>query len=209
MTLDIHITSDFICPWCYVGEARLQRAITELGLDDQVNLIWHPFELNPDMPPEGMDRKVYRSLKFGSWSRSQAMDRQTVAAAANDGLDFDYGRIERTPNTFQAHRLSAFAASHGLQTKAVTATLTAYFRDGRDIGDRTVLVEIGRETGLPGDALDAFLQSDDGAADLRRTIDAASVRSVPTFVIGDTVVGGAQPVETFVRILADAVKHAA
>ena len=157
MQIQINVTSDFICPWCYIGEKRLARAIESLPAEIDVPLQWLPFELNPDMPLEGMDRRIYRSRKFESWERSQAMDTQTVLAGRGDGTNFDYRAIERTPNTFFAHRVSWLAQREGKQRAFVEAGLKGYFTQGRDIGSKDVLAEIagevrsrsGRRRGLP------------------------------------------------------------
>ncbi len=105
MRVTVTITSDFICPWCFIGERRLEKTIATLPPEVQVDLQWRPFELNHDMPVEGMDRMVYRSAKFGSWERSQAMDAEVEAVGKVNGIEFAYDRITRTPNTFAAHRL--------------------------------------------------------------------------------------------------------
>jgi predicted DsbA family dithiol-disulfide isomerase len=128
MQTQINVTSAFICPWCYIGEKRLARAIESLPAGGiAVQLQWLPFELNPDMPLEGMDRRTYRSRKFGSWEHSQTMDAQTVLSGKGDGAIFDYGAIERTPNTFFAHRVSWLAQREGKQRAFVEAALKGYF----------------------------------------------------------------------------------
>jgi hypothetical protein len=148
MQIHIDVTSDFICPWCYIGEKRLTQAIASLPVGIDVQLHWLPFELNPDMPTEGMDRRACRSRKFGSWERSQAMDAQTVLSGKGDGATFAYDAITRTPNTFLAHRVSWLRAAFGDQSyhqaKTLvkidqdpdTGTATAHFEDGsREAGD--------------------------------------------------------------------------
>jgi predicted DsbA family dithiol-disulfide isomerase len=111
MTLTIEITSDFICPWCLVAETRLNRAIAQLDPPVAIAQIWYPYELNPTMPKAGMDRKVYRTGKFGSWEYSQQLDAQTIQATKDDGINFRYDLINKTPNTLKAHRLTWLAAS--------------------------------------------------------------------------------------------------
>jgi predicted DsbA family dithiol-disulfide isomerase len=113
MSIAVAVTSDFICPWCLVGERRLTKAISTPPKGIEVDIEWKPFELNPNMPVEGMDRRLYRSLKFGSWERSRMLDAQTVEAAKGDSVAFDYAAIEKTPNTFRAHRLMRLAESYG------------------------------------------------------------------------------------------------
>jgi predicted DsbA family dithiol-disulfide isomerase len=208
MQNQIRVTSDFVCPWCYIGEKRLARAIERLPTGIDVQLQWLPFELNPDMPPDGMDRRSYRSRKFGSWERSQAMDAQTVLAGRDDGATFDYEAIKRTPNTFRAHRVSWLAQREGKQRAFVESVFQAYFAHGRDIGSEGVLAEIASGIGLDRDAVAALLSSDDGVESVRaleRTALERGVRGVPYFDIGGTTIVGAQPAETIRKTVIEAV----
>src|SRR5262249_48825456 len=132
MQIPIRVTSDFICPWCYIGEKRLVRAIEGIPTGIEIQLQWLPFELNPDMPREGMDRRTYLSRKFGSSERAQAIQAQTLLAGRGDGVSFNYEAIRRTPNTFLAHRVSWLAQGEGRQRAFVEATLEAYFVHGHD-----------------------------------------------------------------------------
>ncbi len=200
MSIPVTIISDFICPWCLIGERRLAKAIEALPDDLTVELDWKPFELNPTMPREGMNRRLYRSLKFGSWERSSMLDAQTVAAAKGDDVAFDYEAMEKTPNTFAAHRLMQLAQRHGLAPRLAGALLSAYFEQGRDIGDPATLTEIAAEQGLDRAEAAAFLAGDEGASEVRASEEAqaaAGLRSVPAFVIGGEVITGAQSVATF------------
>src|SRR2546425_13026977 len=108
MTLTIDVTSDAICPWCYIGKRRLEKAVAAFGRE-QVRVRWHPFQLNPRMPKGGMNRKEYRTAKFGSWERSLGLDAQVQAVGAAEGIAFAFDRIERTANTLAAHRLIGLA----------------------------------------------------------------------------------------------------
>lgn len=206
MVIPISVTSDFICPWCYIGEKRLARAIGLLPTGIDVQLQWLPFELNPDMPPEGMDRRIYLSRKFGSWEHGQAIQARTVLAGRDDGATFDYEAIKRTPNTFLAHRASYLAQREGRQRAFVEAVLQAYFVHGRDIGSKAVLTEIASEIGLDRDAVVAFLSSDEGAESVRALEHAAlarGVQGVPYFDIGGTPIVGAQPAETILKAITE------
>jgi predicted DsbA family dithiol-disulfide isomerase len=212
MQNQISVTSDFVCPWCYIGEKRLARAIERLPTGIDVQLQWLPFELNPDMPTDGMDRRSYRSRKFGSWERSQAMDAQTVLAGRDDGATFDYEAIKRTPNTFLAHRVSWLAQREGKQRAFVEAAFQAYFAHGRDIGSEGILAEIASGIGLDRDAVAAFLSSDDGVESVRaleRTALERGVRGVPYFDIGGTTIVGARPAETILQTVIEAVDRLA
>ena len=206
MQIQINVTSDFICPWCYIGEKRLARAIAHLPPGIDVRLQWLPFELNPDMPPGGMDRRTYLSRKFGSWERVQAMQAEIVRAGRDDGATFDYEAIKRTPNTFLAHRVSWLAQREGRQRDFVEAALQAYFTHGRDIGSKTVLAEIAGGVGLDRDGVEAFLSSDEGVESVRaleRTALEGGIEGVPYFDIDGTVIVGAQPAETILQTIVE------
>ena len=207
MPITVKMTSDFICPWCLIGERRLFRAVDSLPEGIRVEVAWLPFELNPDMPREGMDRRTYRARKFGSWERSQALDAQTVAAAQAEDIRFDYDRIARTPNTFAAHRLSWLAAREGRQRAVVEGLLDGYFGRGRDIGDPEVLARIAGEAGLDPARVRRFLAEEEGAAAVRAleaSARRAGVQGVPQFDIDGTAVKGALRWELLRRALLDA-----
>ncbi|WP_267221397.1 DsbA family oxidoreductase [Dyella silvae] len=208
MTLTITITSDFICPWCLVGERRLERALATLPDHVTVERHWRPFELNPDMPAAGMDRKAYRTIKFGSWERSQALDSQTVNAAKGDGVAFNYAAIAKTPNTLLAHRLMWLAGKEGRANALATAIFSAYFEQGRDIGDIGTLADVATETGMDRAKIVAFLAGDEGTAEVSEAEQAAHAqrtRGVPLFDIEGELISGAQPPEVFAAALQRAV----
>jgi predicted DsbA family dithiol-disulfide isomerase len=167
----------------------------------EVRVRWHPFRLNPAMPPEGMDRKGYRTAKFGSWERSQALDAQVAAAGEAEGIVFDFDRIGRTPNTLDAHRLIALAGEQGVQDAVVEALFRGYFTEGRDIGDRGTLVGLAAHSGLDRGRAESLLLGEEGLESLR-TAEAQSrrigVEGVPFFVInGEVAVSGAQGPQAF------------
>jgi predicted DsbA family dithiol-disulfide isomerase len=194
--LVVTVTHDFICPWCLVGERRLARAIASLPDPSAVRVRYRAYELNPGMPEEGLDRRQYRSAKFGSWEYSQMLDAKTVEAARGDGIAFAYDRIERTPNTRRAHRLMVLAEREGLAERLSDALLSAYFERGRDIGDLDMLRAIAGEVGLDRDEAEDFLVGEAGLEEvLADEAEAArsSVGGVPAIAIGDTVISGAQP----------------
>jgi predicted DsbA family dithiol-disulfide isomerase len=207
MSIAVSVTSDFICPWCLVGERRLTKAISTLPKGIEVDIEWKPFELNPNMPAEGMDRRLYRSLKFGSWERNRMLDAQT---AKRDSVAFDYAAIEKTPNTFRAHRLMRLAKSYGLATRTADALFSAYFEKGHDIGRVETLTDIAVEQGLERAEVAAFLASDEAGAEVRAAEEAhhsAGIRSVPSFNIGGEILSGAQSVETFETALRRAAER--
>lgn len=198
--LELSVVSDTICPWCYVGKRRIERAIEALAAEGlEISLRWLPFELNPEMPKAGMDRRTYRAAKFGSWERSQALDAQVAAEGAREGIAFRHDRITRTPNTRASHRLIWLAGEVGgsaLQNRVVEALFSAYFHEGRDIGDKAVLADIGTSAGLDEARVLALLDGDEGLGEVIMQEMAArslGVSGVPTVMAGDLVLfSGAQ-----------------
>jgi predicted DsbA family dithiol-disulfide isomerase len=185
-TLAIEVISDAICPWCWVAKRRLESALAALAPDITATVTWRPFELNPEMPKAGVDRRAYRSAKFGSWQRSQALDAQVAAAGRSDGLVFNHDKMERTPNTVDAHRLIRLAGQLGKQDVVVEGLFAAYFNEGRDIGDPTALADIGASAGLDRARILAMLASDEGQAEVQSELQRAvnlSVSGVPTVLV--------------------------
>jgi len=147
-SLVVDMVSDLICPWCFVAKRRVEKAAAILG--KTVEIHWLPFELNADMPVDGLDRRVYRSAKFGSWEESQRLDARVAAAGAEVGIAFRHDRIKRTPNTLRGHVLLAAALRQGLETQDWIAErlFQAYFVNGEDVGDPAVLLSIARKFGV-------------------------------------------------------------
>jgi predicted DsbA family dithiol-disulfide isomerase len=201
MTLTVDVTSDVICPWCFIGKRRLEKAIAANG--EPVTVQWHAFQLNPTMPREGTSRKEYRIRKFGSWERSMQLDANIVATGKDEGILFDFDRMERTPNTVDAHRLIWVADKEGVQDAVVEALFLAYFTDGRDICNRQTLIDVIAAAGLDRAKAEAVLDGDEGieaindaGAEARRL----RVDSVPFFVVnGKITLSGAQQPDTFLE----------
>jgi predicted DsbA family dithiol-disulfide isomerase len=210
--LNIEVTYDFICPWCWIGEEKLKQAISEANAGSQTKLAFVPYELNPGMPVEGLDRKEYRSAKFGSWARSQAMDAQVAEAGRQVGLEFNHALAKRTPSTLAAHRLVWVLQQRHDVTALVVAIFHAYFSAGRDIGDVTVLTGIAVAAGYKRDKVEAFFASNGGVEEVRaleaRAIE-QGINSVPSVKIGDDIISGAQSVALFRVTLEDALKRSA
>ncbi|NER80604.1 MAG: DsbA family oxidoreductase [Leptolyngbya sp. SIO1D8] len=209
MSLTITITSDFICPWCYVAETRLKQALTQLKPDMEVEWSWHPFELNPAMPSAGIDRKTYRAKKFGSWEYSQLLDAKTIQATQNDDIGFRYDLIKITPNTLKAHRLTWFAAQQSRATAMAERVFKAYFTEGQDITDISVLTQIAVEVGLERDTIHSFLTSDTGVQEVRELAQKAiaeGIHEVPHIRIHEQVLSGAQPSEVYFTALQNALQ---
>src|SRR3954452_12747741 len=157
MPLTVDVISDVICPWCYIGKRRLGKAVAALAGREPVRVRWHPFQLNPHMPREGVSRKEYRTAKFGSWERSLALDAQVAEAGRGEGILFDYARVMRTPNTLDAHRLIGLADTEGVQDAVVEVVFRAYFTEGRDISRTGVLLDVVAEAGLERKRAETFL----------------------------------------------------
>lgn len=210
--LAIEVISDAICPWCWVGKRRLESALAALSPEITATVTWRPFELNPDMPKAGLDRRAYRSRKFGSWEHSQALDAQVAAAAKGDGLDFRHDRMERTPNTLDAHRLIWLAGHEDLQDAVVEGLFSAYFHEGRDVGAADVLIAVGAAAGFDAARVSAMLASDEGVNEVAAELDRASglrVSGVPTVVVnGRPLFSGAIRAELIEAHLREAASHA-
>jgi predicted DsbA family dithiol-disulfide isomerase len=195
-TLSIDIVSDAICPWCYVAKRQFERAAARLPTDVKLSVRWKPFELNPDMPPEGLDRVAYRSRKFGSWEHSQKLDAQVTAAAAQAGLTMRHDLMARTPNTFNAHRLIWLGEKEGVQDVVVEALFSAYFVEGRDVGDKAVLTDIAVAAGINRERAQSFLAGAEGSDEVSEAelvSQRGDLNGVPTFIInGKPAFAGAQ-----------------
>lgn len=203
----IDIISDAICPWCYVGKRQLERALPMLadeGMRFEVH--WHPYQLNPDMPTEGVDRAEYRRMKFGDPARVREIDARVGQAFAGVGLEFRPDLMLRTPNTVAAHRVIWQAGRAGVQDAVVEALFRAYFTEGRDIGDAAVLDAVALGAGLQGVA--AFLAGDEGRDEVLGEDAAArraSIDGVPCFTMqGHVLFSGAMPAETMAEAFARA-----
>ncbi len=193
----IDVISDVICPWCFIGKRRLEKAIA--AVDQPVKVRWLPFQLNPQMPKEGISRREYRIKKFGSWERSQELDAQVVAAGLAEGIQFAFDKIERTPNTLDAHRLIWLADQQNVQDAVVEALFRAYFTEGRDISNLGILLDVVVEAGLDRGVAEAVLNSDD-AMDAFKEARQFRVDGVPYFSInGKVMISGAQPAEVILE----------
>lgn len=201
----LDIISDPVCPWCYIGKAQLDRAEREAGTSPFAR-VWRPFQLNPDMPREGMDRATYLAAKFGA-GRAEMFYRRIAEAAEAAGLSVDFARIRRTPNTLDAHRVIRWARADGAQDRVVDSLFRRYFRDGEDISDHAVLADAAAEAGmdaalvadlLPGEADRAGVAAEDAEAR------GLGIGGVPTFIIGGRhVLSGAQDSAVWGRAIAE------
>ena len=196
----IDVISDVICPWCYIGKRQLERALDMLEKQQlRFTVAWHPFQLNPDMPREGVDRAQYRLAKFGSAERSRQLDERVTGAAANVGLDFHLDRLTRTPNTLNAHRVIRLAGQHGVQDGVVEALFEGYFCNGADLGDAEILADLAAKGGLDPKDVVAMLSGDDGlqsVIDGDRMARQCGIQGVPSFALdGHVLFSGAMPAD--------------
>ena len=212
--LPVTVYSDVICPWCYVGKRRLEAALS--AAPAEVQLSWLPFELNPDMPAEGITRAEYRMRKFGA-ERAAELDRSMTETGREVGIDFAFDRMERTPSTKLAHRLIWEAGRQGRQNEMVNRLFRAYFEEAQDIGEVTVLTKLAGEAGLDAAGVAQSLDSTeslDAVVELAEQGRSMGIQGVPFFILlGKYGVSGAQPPEfwreALPKIAAEAAKSAA
>lgn len=204
--IKLDIISDPICPWCFIGKTRLEKALAQEP-DHPFVIEWHPFQLNPDMPAAGMDRRDYLETKFGGKENAVRVYGEIEKHALEEGLNIDFAAIKRTPNTINAHRLIHWAGIEQKQNAVVDALFAAYFTEGRDIGDMDVLADIADSAGMDAAVVRKLLASNSDVEDIRNR-DAHSrqmgVNSVPTFIVANQhAVPGAQPADLWLRVIAD------
>ena len=208
--LVVDVVSDVVCPWCYIGKRRLEAAIAQWRESDPVLPIevrWHPFQLNPDLPPEGVDRKAYLEAKFGSPDRVKQVYERVSAAGRSVGIPFDFDAIGRQPNTLEVHRLIAWAQSRpeGDADALVEGTFRANFLEGRYLGDHGELVKLAQAAGYDPDDARAFLASDalkDVVAESDRRAREMGIGGVPFFIFdGKTAVSGAHEPATLIEAM--------
>ncbi|MGO9465184.1 MAG: DsbA family oxidoreductase [Isosphaeraceae bacterium] len=205
MYLAVDVISDVICPWCYIGKKRLEKAIAAFEGQHEVRVHWHAFQLNPTMPKEGINRKEYRIRKFGSWERSLELDAKVVAVGETEGIHFAFDQIERTPNTVDAHRLIWLADQQDCQDAVVEALFRAYFTEGRDISNRQTLIDVVTEAGLVRQLAEAMPNSQEGMAAINEA-ERHRVGGVPFFLINNEItLSGAQQPDAFLAAFREAI----
>jgi predicted DsbA family dithiol-disulfide isomerase len=207
--MKIDFVSDVVCPWCAIGLASLQVALSRLGLQAQMRI--QPFELNPDMGPEGEDIVEHLSRKYGISAEQIARNRQAIAARG-EAVGFRFGARDRTYNTFDAHRLLQWAGTEGRQLPLKTALLQAYHGDAENISDRGVLARIADEVGLDGARARQVLSSSEYADEVRereRFYQVQGISGVPAVIIDDRyLITGGQPPEVFEESLRQILEEA-
>lgn len=208
--IKLDIISDVACPWCYVGKSYLDRAL-EQRADHPFAVEWHPFQLNPDMPKGGMDRRTYMEMKFGDKDGAIRVHAPLLEHAEKAGVTFNLDRITRTPNSLDAHRLIHWAGLEGRQTPVVSSLFRAYWAEGRDIGDAGVLADIAAENGLDRAVIARLLEGDSDRAEIAARdahARARGVSGVPTFIIDNRyAVQGAQPTANWLGIIDETIEN--
>jgi predicted DsbA family dithiol-disulfide isomerase len=195
--MKIEVASDVVCPWCYIGKRRLEKALSLLNGEFEVEVSWLPFQLNPAMPKEGMPRAEYRKAKFGSLERSRSLDARVIAEGRSEGIEFAFDRIERTPNTAAAHQLIFLAKD---QNRVVDALFKAYFEEARDIGNPAVLAGIAAQCGVQG-----WPEEARDVSKLEEEVRGLGISAVPTFIFERrSGVSGAYPADALAQAMRDA-----
>ncbi|RTL50868.1 MAG: DsbA family oxidoreductase [Bradyrhizobiaceae bacterium] len=206
--LQIDVVSDVVCPWCYIGKHRLERAL-ELVKDVPLEVRWRPFFLNPWVPREGISREEYLTTKFGSVEAYERIAGRVAQAAAEEGLEYNNARVKRQPNTIDSHRLIHWASKIGKAAQMKQKLMELYFRDGGDLTDPNVLVQAAADVGLDAEDVRRRLATDEDVDLITEEAVGASekgISGVPTFVLANKyALSGAQPPEQ----LADAIRQVA
>lgn len=208
-TVTIDVVSDAVCPWCYIGKRRLEAAIEQSG--EAVEIRWRPFQLDPTIPPAGLDRSAYLGNKFGSPEKVDTIHHHLTETGRELGVSFAFDRIARSPNTLDAHRLIRWAASAGTQDQVVEALFEAYFEAGRDIGDARVLLDIATTCGMDRTLVHRLLASGTDSREVRGEMETAvrlGVSGVPFFIFaGRYAVPGAQNPEVLAAAIVKVRDH--
>lgn len=203
--ITIDVVSDVVCPWCYVGKKRLEEALIQLGNPDDVEINWHPFQLDPTVPSEGMDRKEYYIKKFGDADRIQQMSVHLTQVGKEAGIDFRMDSVSHAINTLPLHALLHVAGQEGFQPEAEELLFKAYFTDGKDLRDLDVLTELFSPYGWDSEKIAQILADDAISYAVKQEIshyESLGVSGVPFFIVNNKYgISGAQPAEVFVQAL--------
>ena len=202
--MEIEIFSDVVCPWCYIGKKRLD-AVMNTPVGEGVSLRWRPYQLYPNLPPEGMNRARHLQARYGTDADRTRVPQRIAAEAGEVGLTLDFAAIETMPNTFQAHRLLDFAERHGVQHELAEVLFDYYFCSGRDVGDKEVLAQAGQAAGLDGALVGEHLAGNAGAETVREQLARAvevGVSGVPCYLLaGRFALPGAQTPEVMTQFI--------
>ena len=211
--INIDIVSDVMCPWCYIGKKRLEEAVKSLpeGLD--IDIRWRPYQLDPTLPKEGKDRQQYLEEKFGGSERAKQIYSNILDAGHNDNIAFNFNGIKFSPNTLDAHRVIRWAASEapGVQDRLVDLLFRAYFIDGKNIGDNTVLLDAAEEAGMDRSITENLLSGTADSQEVEQEIEVArrmGVTGVPCFILDNKyAVMGAQASDVLANAIRDVARE--
>jgi predicted DsbA family dithiol-disulfide isomerase len=209
-SITVDVVSDVVCPWCFIGQKRLDKAIASVG-DVEIHIRWRPFQLDPTIPPQGQDRREYMMAKFGSEQRIREIHARIEPLGEAEGISFAFDAIKVAPNTLDAHRLIRWAGTVGedVQNRLVRRLFQLNFEEGANLGDHGVLTEAAREAGMDASVVETLLPTDADVDSVRTEIATASrmgITGVPCFLLeGKYAVMGAQDADT----LADAIRQVA
>jgi predicted DsbA family dithiol-disulfide isomerase len=203
--IKIDIVSDVVCPWCYIGKRRIEKAMTELAGQFEFDVTYLPFELNPQTPKEGFNQKEYLAKKFGGEARYTEITKQVTSAAAEEGLAFDFSKQRMSPNTRDAHRIIRYAKEEGKQLAVKEAFMKAYFEEGVDLTKKENLIAVSEKAGLLPEKVSQLLDSDAGLAEVILAENAnhqRGISGVPYYIINNQYgISGAQPSDVFIKAL--------
>jgi predicted DsbA family dithiol-disulfide isomerase len=210
-SLAVDVVSDIVCPWCFIGKRKLDVALDELGRSEpslDVRIRWHPFQLNPDLPADGIPRASYVAQKFGGSARATEIYARVKSAGADVGIPFRFDLIERQPNTFDAHRLIAWVQQQGDAAALVERLFSAFFLEGRRVGERDELARLAAECGRSDQEARTMLESnalrEEVESESREALD-VGIQGVPFFIFnGRIAVSGAQDPATLLEAMAAA-----
>lgn len=203
--IKIDVVSDVVCPWCYIGKRRLEKALESLSETYSFDVEYHPFELNPQMPESGLNQRAYLIEKFGSEDRYISITQHVTQTAAEEGLSFDFTKQEISPNTRNAHRIIQKARSVGKQVNVKEAFMHAYFTDGIDLSKRENLISVAVKGGLSEQLVEALLDGEEGLTAVtfaQQQMQKLGITAVPFYIIENQFgLSGAQPTETFINAI--------
>lgn len=207
--MQIDVISDTVCPWCFIGKRRLARAL-EMRPEVEFDVLWRPYQLDPNVPRGGVERRAYMKAKFGDGPNVAAMSQALAAEGAKEGIAFAFDEIERRPNTLDSHRLIRWAMAAGLQDSVVERLFAAYFLEGRDIGDPSVLEYLAADVGMDSLMVAEMLADDTDLAAVEREAKLAGemgITGVPTFIFASKyVLSGARESELLVKVIDKALE---
>ncbi|MBX2965853.1 MAG: DsbA family oxidoreductase [Cyclobacteriaceae bacterium] len=204
-TIKIDVVSDIVCPWCYIGKRRLEKAISQLAETYSFDITYHPFELNPSVPVTGLNQQEYFEQKFGGEESYKRITNHVTQVAAEEGLEFNFDKQTVTPNTRNGHRIIQLAKRFNKQAEVKEAFMKAYFTEGADLSKTETLVAIAEKAGLDRNVTEQVLSDTEGVAEVihkEKQIQELGITGVPFYIVQNKYgLSGAQPPEAFVEVI--------